>query len=216
MEQNMTGTYLSRLLADNEEILLSTRRFWFVLLKEILLDLIIMIILITASAILLPMIGPIAGIGFILAVIPLIDLIRHAMDWMNRQYLITNNRVIQVSGIINKNVVDSSLEKVNDVKLSQSFWGRIFGYGDVEILTASELGTNLFQFLGNPVAFKKVMMDAKNRLSGNSEDGGMRFKNVVKERTIPDLIADLDELRIKGIITPEEFQAKKKDLLSRM
>jgi hypothetical protein len=216
MEQNMTGTYLSRLLADNEEILLSTRRFWFVLLKEILLDLIIMIILIAASAILLPMIGPIAGIGFILAVIPLIDLIRHAMDWMNRQYLITNNRVIQVSGIINKNVVDSSLEKVNDVKLSQSFWGRIFGYGDVEILTASELGTNLFQFLGNPVAFKKVMMDAKNRLSGNSEDGGMRFKNVVKERTIPDLIADLDELRIKGIITPEEFQAKKKDLLSRM
>jgi hypothetical protein len=212
----MTGNYLSNLLADNEEILLSTRRFWFVLLKEILLDLILIIILITASAILLPMIGPFAGIGFILAVIPLIDLIRHTMDWMNRQYLITNNRVIQVSGIINKNVVDSSLEKVNDVKLSQSFWGRIFGYGDVEIMTASELGTNLFQFLGNPVAFKKVMMDAKNKLSGNSEDGGMRFTNVVKERTIPDLIADLDELRIKGIITPEEFQAKKKDLLSRM
>jgi hypothetical protein len=216
MEQKMTGTYLSRLLADNEEILLSTRRFWFVLLKEILLDLIIMIILIAASAILMPMIGLIAGIGFIVVLIPFADLIRHAMDWMNRQYLITNNRVIQVSGIINKNVIDSSLEKVNDVKLSQSFWGRIFGYGDVEILTASELGTNLFQFLGNPVAFKKVMMDAKNRLSGNSEDGGMRFMNVVKERTIPDLIADLDELRIKGIITPEEFQAKKKDLLSRM
>jgi len=26
----------------------------------------------------------------------------------------------------------------------------------------------------------------------------------------------MDELRIKGIITPEEFQAKKKDLLSPM
>lgn len=212
----MTGNYLNSLLADNEEILLSTRRFWFVLLREILLDLILIIALITGSTILLSMIGPFAAIGFILAIIPLADMIRHTLFWINQQYLITNRRVIQVSGIINKNVIDSSLEKVNDVKLTQTFWGRIFGYGDVEILTASELGTNLFQFLGDPVGFKKAMMDAKNRLSGDSEDRGMRFKNVIKERTIPDLIAELDELRIKGIITPEEFQTKKKDLLSRM
>jgi uncharacterized membrane protein YdbT with pleckstrin-like domain len=162
------------------------------------------------------MLVPFAFIGYILTVIPLIDLLRHLFDWINRQYLITNRRVIQISGIINKNVVDSSLEKVNDVKLTQSFWGRIFGYGDVEILTASELGTNLFQYLGEPVKFKKAMMDAKNRLSGDSEDGGMRFTNVTKERTIPDLISELDELRIKGIITQEEFLAKKKELLSRL
>ncbi len=47
-------------------------------------------------------------------------------------------------------------------------------------------------------------------------DEGMQFKNVIKEQTIPDLIAELDELRIKGIVTQEEFQAKKKELLSRM
>jgi hypothetical protein len=212
----MSGNYLNSLLADNEEILLSTRRFWFVLLKEILLDLILIIVCIAASSILLTMVGPFAAIGYVIAIIPLIDSIRQTLYWLNQQYLITNRRVIQVSGIINKSVTDSSLEKVNDVKLTQTFWGRIFGYGDVEILTASELGTNLFKFLGDPMAFKKVMMDAKNRLSGDGENGGMRFTNVVKERTIPDLIAELDELRIKGIISPEEFQAKKKDLLSRM
>jgi hypothetical protein len=212
----MSGNYLNSLLADNEEILLSTRRFWFVLLKEILLDLILIIVCIAASSILLTMVGPFAAIGYFVAIIPLIDLIRQTLYWLNQQYLITNRRVIQVSGIINKSVTDSSLEKVNDVKLTQTFWGRIFGYGDVEILTASELGTNLFKFLGDPMAFKKVMMDAKNRLSGDGDTGGMHFSNVVKERTIPDLIAELDELRIKGIITPEEFQAKKKDLLSRM
>jgi hypothetical protein len=212
----MTGNYLNSLLADNEEVLLSIRRFWFVLLKEILFDLILIIILITASTFLISVIGPFVVIGYVLVIIPLADLTRHVLDWLNRQYLITNRRVIQVSGIVNKSVTDSSLEKVNDVKLTQTFWGRIFGYGDVEILTASELGTNLFQFLGDPVAFKKVMMDAKNRLSGGMENGGMRFTNVVKERTIPDLIAELDELRIKGIITQEEFQTKKKELLSRM
>ncbi len=73
----------------------------------------------------------------------------------------------------------------------------------------------MFHFIGDPLAFKKTMMDAKNRLSDDGDDG-LSFKNVVKEQTIPDLIAELDELRIKGIITQEEFQAKKKDLLSRM
>lgn len=212
----MTGNYLNSLLADNEDILLSTRRFWFVLLKEILLDLILIIIIVTGISIMMIMLVPFAAVGFILAIFPLADLIRRSLFWINQQYLITNRRVIQISGIINKNVIDSSLEKVNDVKLTQSFWGRIFGYGDVEILTASELGTNLFQFLGDPVGFKKAMMDAKNRLSGDADDGGMRFNNVVKERTIPDLIAELDELRIKGIVTQDEFLAKKKDLLSRM
>jgi hypothetical protein len=59
------------------------------------------------------------------------------------------------------------------------------------------------------------MMDAKNRLEGGSSDE-LHFTNVVKEPTIPDLIIELDELRIRGIITQEEFQAKKLELLARM
>ncbi len=151
----MNGTYMESLLAENEKILLSTRRHWFVLFREIFLDLAILLVLLIGSTILLPLIGLLAPIGYVIAIIPLVDFIRHILVWGNRQFIITNRRVIQVAGIINKNVTDSSLEKVNDVKLSQSFWGRLFGYGDVEILTASELGTNLFQFIGEPVSFKK-------------------------------------------------------------
>lgn len=212
----MSGNYLSSLLAENEEILLSTRRFWFVLLKDILLDLILVIIIITASTLLMPLTSGFSAFGYVLILIPLFDFARKTLHWMNMQYVITNHRVIQISGIVNKNVSDSSLEKVNDVKLTQSFWGRIFGYGDVEILTASELGSNLFKLLGNPVGFKRVMMDAKNRLSGELDNDGIRFTNVIKEPTIPDQIEELDKLRIKGIITREEFLEKKKDLLSRM
>jgi hypothetical protein len=40
---------------------------------------------------------------------------------------------------------------VNDVKLSQSFWGRLFDYGDIEILTASEVGANVFRSIGDPI-----------------------------------------------------------------
>jgi uncharacterized membrane protein YdbT with pleckstrin-like domain len=67
-------------------------------------------------------------------------MINDILVWSHHQYIVTNWRVLQISGIFNKNVIDSSLEKVNDVKMTQSFFGRIFNYGNVEILTASELG----------------------------------------------------------------------------
>ena len=43
----------------------------------------------------------------------------------------TNRRVIQVEGVVNKHATDSSLEKINDAVLSQSIFGRMFGFGDL-------------------------------------------------------------------------------------
>jgi uncharacterized membrane protein YdbT with pleckstrin-like domain len=211
----MKQTYLESLLADNEKILLVTRNHGFILFQKIIPDLIFFAIIAGGAAYLTSLYGWVGLIATVLAIIPLFDMERHLLDWRSRQYIITNRRVVQISGIINKNVSDSSLEKVNDVKLTQSFWGRFFGFGDIEILTASELGANVFQYIGDPITFKKTMMDAKNRLEGGSSDE-LHFTNVVKEPTIPDLIIELDELRIRGIITQEEFQAKKLELLARM
>lgn len=211
----MNQTYLMKLLSADERILLITKQHWLVLSQNILADILLLLILTIGIAVAIPLTGPFFVIGILFAVIPIVDMIRRFMEWNNRQFLITNRRVIQISGILSKNVSDSSLEKVNDVKLSQSFMGRLFGYGNVEILTASEMGSNLFNFIGDPVTFKKAMMDAKNRL-GTNIDEGLTFRNVVKEQTIPDLIEELDALRIKGILTEEEFREKKKELLSRM
>ncbi len=211
----MNQTYLMKLLSADERILLITRQHWLVLSQNILADILLLLILTIGIAVAIPLTGPFFVIGILFAVIPIVDMIRRFMEWNSRQFLITNRRVIQISGILSKNVSDSSLEKVNDLKLSQSFMGRLFGYGNVEILTASEMGSNLFNFIGDPVTFKKAMMDAKNRL-GTNMDEGLTFRNVVKEQTIPDLIEELDALRIKGILTEEEFRDKKKELLSRM
>src|SRR4029077_1220655 len=60
--------------------------------------------------------------------------------WQNEEYVITNRRVLQAGGVLNKQVVDSSLEKINDAILRVSVFGRMFGFGDLEILTASEAG----------------------------------------------------------------------------
>lgn len=93
--------------------------------------------------------------------------------------------------------------------MTQSFFGRLFDYGNIEILTASELGTNQFKRIGDPVKFKTAMLNAKEKLGFE----GMNTQNL---DDIPEQIAELDILRKKGILTEAEFQKKKTELLAKM
>ncbi len=63
-----------------------------------------------------------------------------ALRYINQEYVLTNRRVIQVEGVLNRNATDSSLEKINDAVLSQSVFGRMFDFGDLTVLTAAESG----------------------------------------------------------------------------
>ena len=210
----MAKDYLETMLGENEHILLRARKHWSVLFGNIVLEIVLIIALIVAAIVLLPLVAfPVAPLGFILVLVPLFGMVRDCLVWYNRQYIVTNRRVIQTSGVFSKDVVDSSLEKVNDVKLSQSFWGRLFDYGDIEILTASEVGANVFRSIGEPIKFKTAMLNAKERL-GFDHEAGMEPHAVTAD--IPALIGRLDDLRKKGIISEGEFQQKKSELLAKM
>ncbi len=83
------------------------------------------------------------------------------LRYISQEYVLTNRRVLQVTGVVNKRVVDSSLEKINDAVLEQSIFGRMFGFGDLKILTASEAAISEFKMIRRPIQFKKAMLDAK-------------------------------------------------------
>jgi hypothetical protein len=206
----MAKDYIQSMLGENERIIMVARQHGFVLFSAIIAEITITVLLTIAVGVATFYFPP-AAFGFILVIVPLISMLRDILIWNNHEYLVTNRRVIQISGIFNKNVVDSSLEKVNDVKMSQSFFGRIFDYGDVEILTASEIGVNLFKRIGDPVKFKTAMLNAKEKLGFEGTAGYMHHPD-----DIPSMIAELDELRKKGIVTEAEFLAKKADLLKKM
>jgi len=206
----MAKNYLEGLLGENEQIILATHQHWFVLFGKIFLELLLIVIIIVA-VLSTYTIYPLAFYGIFLVVVPMLGMLNDILVWRNRAYIVTNRRVIQISGVFSKDVVDSSLEKVNDVKMSQSFLGRVFGYGDIEILTASELGVNLFHEINEPVEFKQAMLNAKERM-GYDEVGG----DARPQTDIPTLIARLDDLRKKGIVSEAEFQEKKAELLGKM
>ena len=213
----MSGSYIDSLLGEREKILLISRQHWFTLVSSIVLEIVIFIVILVAGsalAIAYPSLSVVAlVVGILILLVPLITMVMDILNWTNRQYIITNRRVMQISGVVNKNVIDSSLEKVNDIKMVQSVFGRIFDYGDVEILTASELGANKFRRIARPIHFKTTMLNAKEKLDRISDP-----ESVVAEDAdqIIELIAKLGELREKGAISEEEFNQKKADLLSKM
>ncbi len=90
--------------------------------------------------------------------------------WQAEQYIITNERVIQVEGILNKKEYTTSLEKINDIETDQTLFGRLLGYGTVQLLTGSDSGVNRLDYLDKPFEFKKIMLNAKNRYYGDASD----------------------------------------------
>jgi uncharacterized membrane protein YdbT with pleckstrin-like domain len=205
----MADSYLNSLLGKQESILLIARQHWLVLLEEIISELLLTLVVLILVAVLSIFLGPLALLGLIILVAPGISITKDVLLWANRKYVITTRRVIQLSGVLSKNVTDSSLEKVNDVKLDQSFLGRVFGYGNIEILTASELGVNKIQRIADPIRYKTTMVNAKAQLESGE---GVRAEG----SDLPGLIAQLDGLRQKGVISEQEFQEKKARLLSRL
>ena len=193
-----------------------------------------------------------------------------ALHYLNQEYVITNRRVLQVRGVLNKQSTDSSLEKINDARLEQSLFGRIFGFGDLDVMTAAEVGIEKFKMIKDPIVFKKAMLDAKHEfevdmerqswppspparsggpdpLTGTgpgetapespttayvappssatpSAPAGAAPAPATTAPTPRDLspdevtrtLASLADLRDRGAISAEEYEAKKADLLGRL
>ena len=215
--------YIQSLLGRNERIAFVTRQHWVVLLGSLIANgflSAVIVAIVVALGLLLPAAIPYTLLAFMLLIIPIARLAVRLLKWWNEQYIITNRRVIQTKGMFNKHVIDSSLEKVNDVVLTQSALGRMLGYGDVEILTASEIGINRLDRIAGPVRFKTEMLNQKEDM-GLRDEFGRRVERTPEGTPpptgeIPELIAELDELRRKGVLTEAEFEQKKLELLGKM
>ena len=106
-------------------------------------------------------------VGVIVLVLAILGAVIFAYQWLkwrNEAYLITNRRILKVTGIVNKRSADSSLEKINDLVLEENLIGRMLGYGDLDIITAADTAIDRFRMLRNAKEFKRVMLDEKHRL----------------------------------------------------
>ncbi|HEX2844380.1 MAG TPA: PH domain-containing protein [Candidatus Limnocylindria bacterium] len=269
-------SYARNLLSRGEEVVYESRQHWFAVIARTWFWLLIAIVALALVIFLVSGTEPfvnetvdqivtLAAVAGLLAAAGWVGFV--LWDWRNQEWLITTRRVIRAEGVLNKSVSDSSLEKINDARLDQSVFGRIFGFGTLDILTAAEemnQGSNVadFPMIADPVDFKKAMFDQKQmienpdlarpRYQRSEAPPSMQRAEPMPPRAGPDRVsvhaddavpatpspapaapppaneprsaADelgvtlerLAGLRDKGLITPEEYEAKKRDLLERM
>ncbi len=211
-------SYIDGLLGEGEEIVFETRHHWFMLFTRVLTKIILLLLLI-AVAVIAPRAFPSAAsliplgalvLGAFLVLSALLDYLR----WSYEQYIVTDRRVIQLHGVLNKSVLDSSLEKINDIELDQTLFGRIFGFGNLEILTASQEGINRFDHIAHPLQFKKAMLDARARYDHYLDRAPVQA--YAGPPNLQSMLSQLASLHQSGILNDAEFEAKKRAILSRI
>ena len=157
--------YIEKLLTPNERIVRVARDHWITLLPTIIVDAALSIVIIGLSAAGIILSPPWTWFGLLLLLVPIGHLALRVGAWMNRVYVITNRRILQVTGTFGKRVSDTSLEKVNDIVMEQSALGRLLKFGDLEIISGSESGIDVFRHIAAPIEFKKELLNQKEALT---------------------------------------------------
>ena len=95
---------------------------------------------------------------FFLLFIPTVKAIIETIRLNKTELCLTNKRIIGKKGIIARDCVDSKLDKIQTIRIEESFLGRIFNYGTVIITTAGTARAEYY-FVGVVRAneFKKLV-----------------------------------------------------------
>ena len=213
-------------LLPNEEVRFESHKHWMAPARDSLWAALMII-----GAIVLGWVSPNQEGGLFGAVGRILDLFRvglfvfgvgwiiyNVVVWRTAQFAVTTMRVLRYEGLVQRRTSETLLTKVTDTRLSVPLVGKALGYGDVKIMTGSgEAGADNFKTITRPVEFRNAAMVEMTRdrtVAAPPAAGTAPAPAGAAE--LSDTLASLADLRDKGVITPEEFEAKKAEILSRM
>jgi len=170
-----------------------------------------------------PLAVALAAIGIVLGIWTLWRLLL----LRSNEYIVTTHRMIQQTGLLTKRSIDVRLDKINNVEHRQTLWGRLLGFGDLEIDTASDTGRALFPNIGHPLQFKRAVLAAVEDYRGRTFRPVVMPPPPVQAAPVPpapsapaippaERIRQLKKLLDEGLISPQEFEAKRRQALDEM
>jgi len=220
--------YPTKLLNRNEQIALDLRPHWWYFGRQILTGIPLAVVVILVLSMDDGTLEDIAGwIVVILVIAWAIWLALKYLSWARTYFVVTNQRVIYRTGVIARHGVEIPLERINNINFRQRILERVIGAGNLDIESAGEQGSTTFDFVRHPDGVQQEIyrqMDARERHAaaigaeavGDAVARAMGGQPQSSGPSVPEQIEQLARLRDAGHITPEEFEAKKTELLNRM
>ncbi|HEX6887710.1 MAG TPA: PH domain-containing protein [Candidatus Nanopelagicales bacterium] len=222
--------YVEDLLATNEQIVYETRKHWIAPLFATATGSLLTIGGIVALIWTVPADGWFATMllwgGILALLVGLVLLLTAFVQWWSEHYLVTNQKVMKISGIVRKSAEGSALEKINDITIRQSVLGRWLDYGTLTVLTAADESNLHYTTMRRPMEFRRTILDQKQlfeQQDARTIAEAVRSTPAVSPAAPPappeDITATIERLaalRDSGAITAAEFEAKKTELLGRL
>lgn len=161
--------------------------------------------------------------------------LRRLLWWFTSMFVVTTSRVIHREGFFAKRSMEIPLDKINDVRFEQNLFERIVGAGTLVIQSASETGRNEFSFIRHPEEVQRTIYhESENdqtrsaqRAMGTAAPGAATPATPSAPPTpappvsttapaAPNVTTELErlaDLRSRGVLTEDEFQAQKAKIL---
>jgi hypothetical protein len=92
------------------------------------------------------------------------------LAWMGRLYVLTDLRIVRLSGVLAVNVFDCPLRKIQLTRLQSPLRERVLGLGSIEIIPAEGRPTN-WSIVSRPAEVHETIVAAINRAKQNGFGG---------------------------------------------
>jgi hypothetical protein len=238
---------LDQNLLTGEQVVFETTKHWFAPIRASLIA-----ILIILGALVLRWLAP-SGDGFLGSVGNLLELISTGLllfailwivyniaEFLSAHFGVTNMRVLRYEGLLRRRSSETLLPTLTDVRLDEPALGRMLGFGNLKILTASgAAGEDVFMTVAKAKELRTAIQEEKAAsLTGGSAAaaaamGATPAPAPASPQATPSsstpaaapapaasdtaaALAALDALKAQGLVTDEEYQAKRSEILGRI
>jgi len=168
-------------LLPTERRVLRTRRHWAILIPNIIATAVVVVCLVVLAKLVS---GSGSGVSFVHTVLWYVEVFAVARlavvvaDWWDDLIMITDERVLNISGLLASQMKDTPLSKITDRDIQHSVLGNILGYGTVIIESAGHKSLQKLRFVPEPMTFYEaiVKLTSKKGLPppavGEEQSGG--------------------------------------------
>lgn len=207
----------AELLAEHEEVRFELRPHWLALVGPVFWTVISLLVLVIGSRLARDRdweTGLQQAVSLVALILWIVLGVLPFLRWLYTIFVLTTDRLITRSGIIAKRSKEIPLERINDVAFTQSVFERMVGAGSLLIESAGESGQNRITDVRHPEQVQLQIYKEAEENSNRMMRGGAPATQ--GSPSIPEQIEALARLKEQGVLTEDEFEAKKVDLLKRM
>ena len=139
---------------------------WFILLNSLLFSGMVVLVIAGLQLTEWKPLGTVSSGAQLAALLIAARMMWSALQWMGRYYLVTDHRLIRLSGVFDVQIASIPLRKVSSVRLYRTVSERLLGKGSIEI-TSADHPMMLWQTISRPRQIEQQLRAAVSKSQSN-------------------------------------------------